>query len=169
MELFFSQELSALATDLSKLQGKLPHVAKDSKGYGYNYSDLASTLDVVKPLLVEFGFSVSQFEDGNGNLVTMLLHKSGQFIKGSMKLIEIDMKGTNKAQEKGAVLSYFRRYSIQAILGMASEDNDATSKDKEAPKFQNNKQSDSNSQSTPARRSFRTSPASGNDAPKGAL
>lgn len=106
----------------------MTHVSKDSKGYGYNYSSLADTLDTVKPLLVEFGFSLSQFEDGTDNLVTMLLHKSGQFIKGRMKLISIGMKGANEAQQKGAVLSYFRRYSIQAILGMAAEDNDAGDK-----------------------------------------
>src|ERR1043165_5438794 len=60
----------------------------------------------------------------------MLLHKSGQWIKGRMSLIEIEMKGTNAAQNKGSVLSYFRRYSIQAILGMAAEDSDGVTKDK---------------------------------------
>jgi hypothetical protein len=123
-----SSQLGELALDLSKLQGELTHVSKDSKGYGYNYSSLPDTLDVAKPLLVKFGFSLSQFEDGSGNLVTMLLHKSGQWIKGRMKLIEIEMKGTNAAQNKGSVLSYFRRYSIQAILGMAAEDTDGTAK-----------------------------------------
>jgi len=124
-----SENLDQLAPALSALQGKLPHVGKDSKSYGYNYADLASTLDVLKPLLVEFGFSISQFGSGNA-LVTMLLHKSGQYIKGSMELIEFEMKGTNAAQSRGAILSYFRRYSIQAIAGMAAEDSDASSHDK---------------------------------------
>lgn len=123
-----SDQLDQLGADLSKLQGELPHVAKDSKGYGYNYSSLSDTLDTVKPLLVKYGFSLSQFEDGSDSLVTMLLHKSGQFIKGRMKLIELEMKSANKAQQKGAVLSYFRRYSIQSILGMAAEDSDGTDK-----------------------------------------
>ena len=123
-----SVQLDQLGADLSKLQGELPHVAKDSKGYGYNYSSLSDTLDTVKPLLVTYGFSLTQFEDGTDNLVTMLLHKSGQFIKGRMKLIELEMKSANKAQQKGAVLSYFRRYSIQSILGMAAEDSDGTDK-----------------------------------------
>jgi hypothetical protein len=58
----------------------------------------------------------------------MLLHNSGQYIKGVMELIDIEMKGTNSAQNRGAVLSYFRRYGIQAIIGMASEDSDGVSK-----------------------------------------
>lgn len=129
MNIEHSEQLDKLATDLSQLQSKLTHVSKDSKGYGYNYSSLPDTLDVAKPLLAEFGFSVSQFEDGNKNLVTLLLHKSGQWLKGRMTLIEIEMKGTNAAQNKGSVLSYFRRYSLQAILGMAAEDSDGVTKD----------------------------------------
>lgn len=128
MQIEHSEQLDQLAGALSQLQGELPHVAKDSKGYGYNYSSLSDTLDTVKPLLVKYGFSLTQFEDGGENLVTMLLHKSGQYIKGRMKLISIGMKGANEAQQKGAVLSYFRRYSIQAILGMAAEDSDGTDK-----------------------------------------
>jgi hypothetical protein len=133
-----SETIDKLATDLSQLQGELSHVAKDSKGYGYNYSSLPDTLDNVKPLMLKYGFSLSQYEDGNGNLVTLLLHKSGQWIKGRMKLIEIEMKGTNAAQNKGSVLSYFRRYSIQSILGMAAEDSDGTTKggnDRPAPQI----------------------------------
>ena len=128
MNLEHSEQLDQLGQDLSQLQGELPHVSKDSKGYGYNYSSLPDTLDVAKPLLTKYGFSISQYEDGEGSLVTLLLHKSGQWIKGRMKLIEIEMKGTNAAQNKGSVLSYFRRYSIQAILGLAAEDSDGVAK-----------------------------------------
>lgn len=127
MNIHHSEQLDQLASALSQLQGELPHVGKDSKGYGYNYADLASTLDVLKPLLVKYGFSITQFGSGN-SLVTMLIHNSGQFIKGSMELIDIEMKGTNSAQNRGAVLSYFRRYAVQAIVGMASEDSDGVSK-----------------------------------------
>jgi hypothetical protein len=65
MELQHSVELDKLAPALSSLQGELPHVGKDSKGYGYNYADLAATLDVLKPLLVKYGFSVTQYGSGN--------------------------------------------------------------------------------------------------------
>lgn len=154
MEFNTSTELDKLAPALSQLQGKLPHVSKDSKGYGYNYADLASTLDVLKPLLVEFGFSISQFGSGD-KLVTLLLHSSGQFIRGEMDLIDIEMKGTNAAQNRGAVLSYFRRYGVQAIIGMASEDSDASSKDtsrNESKKFETEA-------ATPSRGSFRKNQA----------
>jgi hypothetical protein len=137
MNLQFSDNLDKLAPALSSLQGELPHVGKDSKGYGYNYADLAATLDVLKPLLVKHGFSISQFGGDDAStdskIVTLLLHSSGQFIKGTMNLIDIEMKGTNSAQNRGAVISYFRRYAVQAIMGMASEDSDAVTKDKAQP------------------------------------
>ena len=161
-----SNQLDQLASDLSKLQGELPHVGKDSKGYGYNYSSLASTLDVLKPLLVKYGFSISQFGGPDDTLVTLLLHKSGQFLRGSMKVIDIEMKGTNAAQNRGAVLSYFKRYGIQAIVGMASEDSDgavksidkvSVSPSKETVVISENKKQEAVVES-PARRSFRTPP-----------
>lgn len=161
----FSSLLDQLAPALSNLQGELPHIAKDSKGYGYNYSSLASTLDVLKPLLSKYGFSISQFGGPNNTLVTLLLHNSGQWIRGSMNIIDIEMKGTNAAQNRGAVLSYFKRYGIQAIVGMASEDSDGVPANKPvssspAKESATNGTPDNvpkeNPPTTPARRSFRT-------------
>lgn len=163
----FSANLDQIAPALSELQGELPHVAKDSKGYGYNYSSLASTLDVLKPLLLKHGLSISQFGGPNNTLVTLLLHKSGQWIRGSMDIIDIEMKGTNAAQNKGAVLSYFKRYGIQAIIGMASEDSDGVPANKPVSSSpvkenvtsgtpDNGGKVAENTPATPARRSFRT-------------
>lgn len=170
----FSPLLDQLAPALSSLQGELPHIAKDSKGYGYNYSSLASTLDVLKPLLAKHGFSISQFGGPNNTLITLLLHKSGQWIRGTMDIIDIEMKGTNAAQNRGAVLSYFKRYGIQAIVGMASEDNDANTSDKQFSKAVSSSPVKENvvistqtktdggplleQQVAPGRRSFRTPP-----------
>ena len=42
------------------------------------------------------------------------------------------MKSCNPAQRAGAVYSYLRRYAFQAILGMSSEDNDASSEGNKA-------------------------------------
>lgn len=165
----FSANLDQIAPALSELQGELPHVAKDSKGYGYNYSSLASTLDVLKPLLLKHGLSISQFGGPNNTLVTLLLHKSGQWIRGSMDIIDIEMKGTNAAQNKGAVLSYFKRYGIQAIIGMASEDSDGVPANKPVPSpaVETKKAEPAPQQqaeaASPARRSFRTPNATKGD------
>ena len=62
------------------------------------------------------------------------MHNSGQFI-GSTASIKIpEMNKINDTQKAGAAASYLRRYALQAIIGMASEDNDAASEQKPVSK-----------------------------------
>lgn len=129
-----SDDISELAAALSKAQLELETVKKDSKSYGYNYSDLASVLAVAKPALHSHGLSVSQLlldaPEGYVKIKTLLMHSSGQFLSSSFSMEIPEMKGANKSQERGSSVTYGRRYALQAILNMASEDNDASSKPK---------------------------------------
>jgi hypothetical protein len=139
-----SDQINELATALAKAQAELTSAKKDSKGHGYNYSDLATVIEEAKKVLPKHGLSFTQLVgktsstidyESNGTMnvletigvTTILLHSSGQFIssEGSIRIPE--MRGVNDTQKAGAALSYLRRYSLQAILGMASEDNDASS------------------------------------------
>ena len=128
-----SAKMDAIGGALCKTQSELGAVSKNEKGYGYNYASLASTIEISKEVLFKNGLSVTQLvgqidRDANvGTVTTILLHSSGQFIKTESSIPLIEMKGTNAAQSYGAIISYLRRYSLQAILNMASEDNDASS------------------------------------------
>jgi hypothetical protein len=126
-----SNNIGEIALALSLAQSELDSAKKDSSGYGYNYSDLASVISTSKPVLAKHGLAVTQLlgkiVEGNVTLTTMLTHKSGQYFKSVSSIPLIEMKGTNAAQNAGASISYLRRYAYQAILGMASEDNDASS------------------------------------------
>jgi hypothetical protein len=53
-------------------------------------------------------------------LVTTLVHASGQWIKGEMPII------TNKMdpQGLGSAITYYRRYSLAAMIGVAPDDDD---------------------------------------------
>jgi hypothetical protein len=126
-----SNELNEIASALSKAQAELESVAKEEEGYGYNYASLASTIKVAKPVLAKNNLSFTQLL-GNANkdlieITTILLHSSGQYIKSKLILPSIEMKGCNEVQSAGASQSYGRRYALQAILGMSSEDVDASS------------------------------------------
>lgn len=135
-----SNNLAEIGQALAKAQAKLEAVGKGEKGYGYNYASLASTIETAKPVLEEFGLSVTQLighvDTSNkiGTVTTILLHKSGEYIQTESSIPLIEMKGTNAAQSFGAIVSYIRRYSLQAILNMASEDNDASTNGKDKPK-----------------------------------
>lgn len=132
-----SENINEIATALAQFQGELDSAKKDSKGYGYSYSDLAQVISTAKPHLLKHGLAVVQLvgsTNENVSVTTVLTHKSGQFFKSTATLPVIEMKGCNPAQGAGASLSYLRRYAYQAIIGMASEDNDASSNGYDKPK-----------------------------------
>jgi hypothetical protein len=126
-----SYTIGKIASALSKAQGELESSKKDNSGYGYNYSDLATVIATAKPVLAKHGLAITQLIGAFTNVaevVTILVHsESGEFFKATSSIPIIEMKNCNAAQNFGASLSYLRRYSYQAILGMASEDNDASS------------------------------------------
>lgn len=131
-EVKMSNSISTIAMALSKVQSELTAVKKDEKGYGYNYSSLASTIEVSKPVLAKNNLAISQLvgnaSNGSPSVTTILMHGgTGEYIMSTASMEKITMKGCNVAQESGATLSYLRRYALQALLNMASEDNDASS------------------------------------------
>lgn len=134
-----SKGIGKLASALAKTQSELDSVSKDEKGYGYNYASLASTIEVSKDILTKNGLAISQIvgsnDKGDPSVTTLLMHsESGEYISGKLTLPRVEMKSCNSAQEFGASVSYARRYALQAILNMASEDNDASSKGFDKPK-----------------------------------
>lgn len=129
-----SEQINEIATALSKAQAELEGAKKDSSGYGYNYSDLASVISSAKPILAKHNLAIVQLigeqSESQVSLTTILTHSSGQYFKSKATLPVIEMKGCNLAQGAGASLSYLRRYAYQAIIGQPSEDVDASSNGK---------------------------------------
>lgn len=125
-----SSTIGKIAAALSKAQGKLEAAGKGTEGYNYNYSDLASVIATAKLVLSESELAVVQLVGNDGDKVkvtTILTHSSGEFFKSEVSSNLVEMNKVNTLQRAGATISYLRRYAYQAILGMASEDNDASS------------------------------------------
>ena len=115
-----------IAPALVKFQGEITNPQKNKTvntgKYGYSYADLGSILDHVRPALAKHGLAVVQrivTEPESVTLETDLIHESGQIISCSHPL----PRGC-AAQEFGSFLTYARRYSLGAILGLAAEDDD---------------------------------------------
>ena len=86
------------------------------------YSDLSVIIDSVQKDLNECGLFIVQpiiLQDGFNILHTKLVHESGEMIESQMVI-------PNQAdpQKLGSLITYFRRYSYMAILGIVSEDDD---------------------------------------------
>ena len=89
------------------------------------YADLAAIFDAARKPLSANGLAITQ-TIGNGVLHTRLLHTSGQWIASEHPL---PMSG--RPQEIGSALTYARRYSLSALIGIAAdEDDDATAAEK---------------------------------------
>lgn len=123
-----TEDLSDLATALSKFQGEVNNVAREKEGHNYKYADLAAILHEVRPLLSKHGLSVVQTpgvaDDGQLSVSTMLLHSSGQWIKEDTQIPMDTTARMSAPQQAGTVISYARRYALAAVLGIAQEDND---------------------------------------------
>jgi hypothetical protein len=124
-----SEEIGEIAKALAAAQAKFEAVGKDKtakitgdKAYSYTYADLASILAAVRKPLSESGLAVVQvitWGEGHSWLVTRLLHSSGQSIESTYPLREY-----GRPQEMGSALTYARRYSLTALLGIAAEEDD---------------------------------------------
>lgn len=126
-----SESIAQLATALSKAQGKMTHAIKDANNpfFHSKYADLASVVEASRPALVANGLSVIQCTEGNV-LWTMLLHESGEWIKGRIELRpmrQVKDSGwveSHDPQSYGSCITYARRYAMAAITGVATEDDD---------------------------------------------
>ena len=62
--------------------------------------------------------------EGKIGIETILLHESGEWIKGN---IAVKMSQDTNPQNAGSILTYLRRYSLQGAVGISPEDDDGNS------------------------------------------
>lgn len=120
-----SENISELMSALSKAQGKIQPAAKDKANpfFKSKYADLSSVWEACRAPLSENGLAVTQTvtqRPEGMTLITILGHASGQWIKSEMVIII----SKPDPQALGSALTYFRRYSLAAIVGVAPDDDD---------------------------------------------
>lgn len=121
-----SEQINELAAALAKAQGQMEGAKKDSDNpfFKSKYADLSSVVDAIRGAFAEHGLSYVQLpEPCEGEEVavdTVLMHSSGQWIS-SRTVVPVTKKD---AQGYGSALTYARRYGLQAIAGVAAEDDD---------------------------------------------
>jgi hypothetical protein len=86
----------------------------------YNYADLDAVLEATKPTLTANGLAVTQ-PAGSDGVRTVLLHTSGEWLAFPALLLN-PMQASPQGQ--GSAISFARRYSLLAVLGVATEDDD---------------------------------------------
>src|SRR5215472_12379380 len=124
-----SESINELASALSRAQSEIGSALKESDNpyFASKYADLSSVWQACKAGLTQNGLSVSQFAESAYteaglvvSLVTMLLHSSGEWLAGELRIAP----AKQDAQSIGSCLTYMRRYALAAIAGVVTEDDD---------------------------------------------
>lgn len=127
-----STPITKAISDLIDLQADLGPVVKDAANpyFSSMYATLGSIIEYLRPLLGKHNFFLTQLVDGT-NLKTELIHVSGERLTSEYPL-HTDL---SNPQKFGASITYARRYSMLAMLNLATEDDDGnTASSIQAPK-----------------------------------
>lgn len=116
-----------LIQDLIKFQSTVPVIPKNCVNPFFSqgakkalYADLPTVIDTCKPTLNKNNLAVIQtlgVENGKNVLTTLLLHTSGESISSMIMLPEIQ-----DSQKLTAAITYLRRSSYLAIVGLVGDD-----------------------------------------------
>lgn len=130
----YSESLCNIAPALAKVQAEIKNPIKNQVNKGVQgaplYANLEDTLqDYVRPICSKNGISVLQSiksdEADRVGVATTLLHESGEFIESDYVFCKIVIP-TNRdgkpilteGQATGVCITYLRRYSLNAALGI---------------------------------------------------
>ena len=124
-----SEQINELAAALAKAQGQITPAKYDAQNphLKNRYTTLAAVWDVIRKPLSDNGLSVVQVvttETDGMFLLTRLMHSSGQYIQAVYPITAGDGRGISGAQAVGSALTYARRYSLTALVGVVSDDDD---------------------------------------------
>lgn len=117
--------IGKLALALAKAQSVMGGASKDGKNphFGSKYATLASVWDACREPLTAQGIAVVQIPQADGakvSLTTVLVHESGEQMQGTITATAKDAS----PQSVGSAITYLRRYSLAAMVGICPEDDD---------------------------------------------
>ena len=140
-----SESIAKLAAALMVFQSEVKDPARDGENphFRSKYVQIDGLLAAVRPILSQHGLSVIQSTGGDGQnvtITTMILHTSGEWLETDPLTLKAQQA---TPQGAGSAITYGRRYSLSAALGVAWDDDDdgnaastppKTEKPKSAPK-----------------------------------
>jgi hypothetical protein len=117
-------KVTGLYPKLHAAKQKIGKVAKNSTNphFKNKYADINALVETVEPILLEYGLVLIQ-PIYNGLVTTVIVDiDNGDRIESEMRLPEIQ-----DPQKIGSAVTYYRRYTLQSLLSLQAEDDDANS------------------------------------------
>lgn len=123
LKISHSPEIKELVAALAKAQGVMKPAVfnRVNPHYKNRYADFTSCMDACRGPLSDNGLAPIQYcetVDGKLNLVTMLAHVSGQWMKSEFPLIASKMD----SQGIGSAMTYAKRYSLCGMVGIVADE-----------------------------------------------
>ena len=129
-----SEQINELAKALAAAQGELEPAERNAtaaigeKGrFSRKYADLTAMIDAVRKVLPKHGLSIAQIvlpTEGVAHVRTMLMHESGQWLASECRMPYDNTGSKNAVQSMGSAITYARRYSLSALVGVVADDDD---------------------------------------------
>lgn len=144
----YSNEINEICSAIVKIQAEIKNPIKNNTNDGVKgkpkYANLEDTLaEYVRPVCTKYGVAVFQSlntnEKGQVGVSTTLIHESGQYIEGDYVYCDVVIPVSNQGkkvltegQATGVCITYLRRYSLNAALGInGDKDTDGSYQDRE--------------------------------------
>lgn len=107
---------------LLEVQKEVGAISKDSKNpfFKSKYFDINSLIAHVQPILAKNDLLLMQPIVDNTQMSIIIDVESGESLESG-----IDLPTLTDPQKLGSAITYYRRYTLQALLGLQAEDDDA--------------------------------------------
>lgn len=119
---------------IQRIQQKIGKMKKDTAGYNYKYFDINQLLEKLTPLLHEEGLTLIQpltNIEGKPAIETRIYYRGvdKELETETYQLLSFVMPlpDLTDPQKMGSAITYYRRYSLQSLFALESEDDDASS------------------------------------------
>lgn len=121
-----SESIAELAKALASFQSEVKQPLKDKVNpyFKSTYVDLTGVVEAIINTAPKHGLSFVQYPVSHENkvgIITVLMHSSGEFIETDPIYAQ---PAKNDAQATGSVITYLKRYSLSAVFGITSDEDD---------------------------------------------
>lgn len=121
-----SETTTAIFKSMIEVAPEINAIGKSKQAYGYKYATLDSLIDMLRTVLPKHDLWFIQIPtrlEGKSSLTTRVIHNSGEWFEDTIEMTDTELQGkANDTQKVGASITYFRRYALSAIFGVATEE-----------------------------------------------
>lgn len=121
-----SESTNNLFAALIECAPEIQSISKSKQAYGYKYATLDSLIDMLRSVLPKHGVWFTQMptrKEHTSTLTTRVFHSSGEWLEDTIEMTDTELQGkANDTQKVGASITYYRRYALSSIFGVAADE-----------------------------------------------